>query len=264
MQVLILGCGVVGVAVGQLLQSAGHRVVGLRRTPDGIAPGFPLLAGDAADPGLYSRLAPPDMVLFAANPGVRRGRDNGLLSGARLLVSAYPHARLVYTGTTSLYADAAGQLVDEQATIAATPEAQALLAIEQPFLNHSNALVLRVTALVGPTRTFARERLRAAHGGELLIKGDLNRPFSWLHEADLASLCAQALAGKLGCGVLNAAAPHTIEPTTVRGYYTALSTDLGVQVTLRADASTQPSRVIDARRLQRMVPDFYWHGILSD
>lgn len=262
MQVLILGCGVVGVAAGQLMRSAGHRVVGIRRTPDGTDPGFPLLAGDAADPNLYSRIAPPDMVLCAANPGVRRGRDNGLLTSARLLVAAFPQARVVYTGTTSLYADAAGRLVDEQAMIAATPEAQALLSIEQPFMGHGNALVLRATALVGPTRTFARERLRAAHGGELLIKGDLDRPFSWLHEDDLASLCVLALTGELGCGVLNAAAPHTIEPTTVRGYYTALSTDLGVQVTLRADDSTQPSRVIDARRLHRMVPDFYWHGIL--
>lgn len=207
---------------------------------------------------MYPHFGAADALLFAANPGVRRGRDNGLLASARLITANFPSARLVYTGTTSLYGDAAGGPVDEQSAIAATPEAQALHAIEQPFAAHANALVLRATALVGPTRTFTRERLRAAHGGELVVKGDLDRPFSWLHETDLSELCLQALLGGLGSGVLNAAAPQR---TTVRGYYAALCASAGVTVTLRGDDAPVPSRWIDASRLHCMLPDFSWRSL---
>ncbi len=258
MRVLIIGCGVVGTAAGQLLAAAGHQVLGIRRSPDGSDPGFLLYAGDAADADLYPRLGAADAVLFAANPGVRRGRDNGLLASARLIVARYPSARIVYTGTTSLYGDAAGGAVDEQAPLEATPEAAALAAIEQPFATHANALVLRATALVGPTRTFTRERIVAAAGGELMVKGDLDRPFSWLHEADLSELCLHALFGGLGCGVLNAAAP---QHTTVRGYYEALGAAAGVTVTLRSDGAELPSRRIDASRLHRLLPTFPWRDL---
>lgn len=262
MNVVLLGCGVIGVATGRLLVAAGHRVIGIRRQPDGTDVGFPLIAGDAADPALYPHIAaifaPIDAVLFSANPGIRRGRDNGLVASAQVMCASYPAARLVYTGTTSLYADAAGGPVHEQSAVEETPEAHALAAIEQPFSQHPNALILRATALVGPTRTFTRDRLRTANGGELIVKGDLDRPFSFLHELDLADLCVRALLGHFGYGVLNAASPQR---TTVRAYYAALCKSADVTVQLISDGATVPSRWIDATRLQALVPGYAWRGI---
>jgi nucleoside-diphosphate-sugar epimerase len=250
MRILILGCGTVGMATGRLLRALGHHVVGVRRT-EVADPPFPMYAADAGELALHAGLGDIDAVLLAANPGVRRGRDNGLGRIARIVAHNHRLARAVYTGTTSLYADADGAAVAEDGRIDASAEAQALLAIEQDFQHHPNALVLRATALVGPTRNFAAAKV--AQGGTVMVKGDPDRPFSYLHEDDLALLCVESLCGGLGQGVLNAAAPHAM---TVRGYYELLAARQGAVVDIVSDGSTAPRRAIDAARLWRLAPDF--------
>ncbi len=276
MRILVCGYGVIGELVAQRLLAAGHAVVGMRRTPGTAASGVQLVIGDAAESALHAKLPAIDAVLLAANPGIRRGRDNGLRQMATLIAARYATARVVYTGTTSLYADAQGGLVDENGALADTPEAAALRAIELALATHPQALVLRATALVGPSRSFTRARIRAAAGGEVVVKGDLERPFSYLHEADLAELCERALTGglvsdlgtdfgtdlgrSLGNGILNAAAPLQL---TVRAYYELQAKLAGVTVSLRSDGSHAPRRGIDATRLQRLIPDFCWRSVAA-
>ena len=229
-----------------------------------MAPSLPAsLAGDIADAALYTAIvsAMPrvDAVLLAANPGVRRGQDNGLVDAARLVHWKLGDTRLVYTGTTSVYADTGGAGVDEAGAIDTGPEAQQLFSIERAVLEQPGSLILRATALVGPTRTFARERIKAAAAEKrpCVVKGDLDRPFSYLHEADLAELCLVAMAGGLGDGVLNAAAPERL---TVRGYYATLSRQAGVACVLESDGAPAPSRWIDARRLHELCPGRSWRS----
>ncbi len=255
-RVHLLGCGVIGTLVGTRLQAHGHTVVGVRRTVSAASStdrsaNFPLLTGDVADPTLHDRLGPADAVLLAANPGVRRRareRDggNGLEHAATLIAERYPTARIVYTGTTSVYADAKGTAVDEGGQVAATdPEVAALLAIEAPLLAMEHALVLRVAAIVGPSRQQARERIRraAADGSPVIVRGDPQRPFSWVHELDLAELCADELVRPTLDGLRNVAAAGIL---TVRGYYLELAKALGVSVPLIGDGTDQPNRAIRA------------------
>jgi nucleoside-diphosphate-sugar epimerase len=266
MNTLILGCGVIGQAVGEALAARGDQVIGVRRRPYPHPGGsFTVVSGDIADPTLYDALgsAMPrvDAVLLAANPGVRRGRDNGLAAAAELVHERFPACRFVYTGTTSVYADAGGAGVDEQGVVdTADPATAALLAVEAAVLRHPDALVLRATALVGPTRTHALERLReaAARGAPCTVAGDLERPFSYLHEQDLAELCVVAIAGGFGRGVLNAAAP---EHLSVRRYYQALARRAGVDCVLVSEPGVVPSRWIDASRLQAFVRGRAWRGV---
>jgi len=263
--VLILGCGVVGGLTGRLLAEAGHQVIGVRRSarPDQSL-GFPVVTGDITDPALYismlSAMTRIDAVLLAANPGVRRGQDNGLATAANLVQWNLEGARLVYTGTTSVYGDAKGSGVDEDGPFDPGTEAQQLLAIERAVLAVPGSLILRATALVGPTRNFARERVKSAAKDEkaCVVKGDLDRPFSYLHEQDLAELCVEALSGAFGAGALNAAAPERI---TVRGYYEALARQAGVAAQLESDGSMVPSRWIDARKLHALCPNRVWRGV---
>ena len=267
MNILILGCGVVGGLTGRLLSEAGHQVIGVRRSarPDQSL-GFPVVTGDIADSALYvsmlSAMTGVDAVLLSANPGVRRGQDNGLETAANLVRWNLEGARLVYTGTTSVYGDAGGAGVDENGLLDDGPEAQRLLDIERAVLAVFGSVILRSTALVGPTRTFARERLKtAANAGKpCVVKGDLERPFSYLHEQDLAELCVEALSGAFGAGVLNAASPERL---TVRGYYEALAQMSGVDGHLESDGSAAPSRWIDARRLQSFRPQRSWRTVDS-
>ncbi|MBA3709335.1 MAG: hypothetical protein H0W83_11025, partial [Planctomycetes bacterium] len=113
------------------------------------------------------------------------------------------------------------------------------------------ALAFRIPALVGPTRTHAIERQR---GGDLAVRGDLARPFSFLHEQDCAELCAEALLGAFGSGILNAASSARI---TVREYYHSLALRAGSAAAV-GSGETVPSRWIDAGRLQRMCPGRPW------
>jgi nucleoside-diphosphate-sugar epimerase len=257
MDALILGCGVVGTLVGELLAGRGDRALGVRRSAADPAR-FPILRGDIADPAWWDGVPaaarahglawPVPAVLLAANPGVRRGRDNRLAEAARLARERLPDARLVYTGSTAVYADAGGADVDESGAVdAADPATAALLAIERAVLAHPRALALRIPALVGPTRTHALERLRA---GERTVKGDLARPFSFLHERDCAEVCLAALDGALGVGPLNAASPERI---TAGDYHAALARAAGVPPSV-GDGARVPSRWIDARRLQALLP----------
>lgn len=265
MNVIILGCGVIGGLAGRLLTDGGHQVIGVRRSarPDQSL-GFPVVTGDITDPALYvSMLAAMtriDAVLLAANPGVRRGQDNGLATAANLVQWNLDGTRLVYTGTTSVYGDAKGAGVDEDGPLDPGTEAQQLLAIERAVLAVPGSLILRATALVGPTRTFALGRVKAAakEGKPCVVKGELDRPFSYLHEQDLAELCVEALGGAFGSGVLNAAAPEWI---TVRGYYDALARQAGVLANLESDNTTVPSRWIDASKLHAQCTRRVWRTV---
>jgi nucleoside-diphosphate-sugar epimerase len=249
MRVVVLGCGVVGQAAANLLTERGHTVVGVRRT---ATPS--LIAGDAADPALWSRLPRPDAVLITATPGLRRGRDHGLQRAAQLIPAG---ARVVYSGTTAVYGGADGEAVAEDGPL--LPEAAPLLAVEQAVLAHGDALVLRCPALIGPSRLRVQERARAAaaNAQPLTVPGDPDRPFSVLHEDDLAWLLTEAVDGRLrDCtGVLNAAHPHA---TTVRAYYGAQAACAGVSVTIISDGSHKPSRAIAADRLHALLPDHAW------
>ncbi len=268
LNVLILGCGVVGTAAGEALLALGHQPLGVRRRPlaHGRA-GFTVISGDASDPALFTALAAAmpriDAVLLTATPGIRRGRDHGLPAAAALVRRFLPDARLVYSGSTAVYADAGGAGAAEQAALRHDDAACAgLIAIEQAVAAQPGALVLRVPALVGPSRNHARERLRATAdlGQPLIIGGDLARPFSYLHELDLSELCVQAALGGLGSGLLNAASPERL---TVGGYYQLLARDMGLTVELAGDGSAQPSRWIDASALHALVGARRWRGPLA-
>jgi nucleoside-diphosphate-sugar epimerase len=269
LNVVILGCGVVGTAAGEALAALGHQPLGVRRRPfaHGRA-GFTIISGDASDPALFTALAAAmpriDAVLLTATPGVRRGRDHGVGAAAALVGRFLPGVRLVYSGSTAVYADAGGAGVDERAALRHDdPACAALIAIEQAVGAQPGALVLRVPALVGRSRVHARERLRAAAraGQSLTISGDLERPFSFLHELDLVWLCVQAALGGLGAGVLNAASPERL---TIGGYYQALARSEGLEVALSGDGSAQPSRWIDAAALHALVGARRWRSPLED
>lgn len=250
---VILGCGSVGSAAGRLLAARGWSVIGVRRSTVDLA-GFTIIRGDAADPAIWQGLPRPDAVLLTATPGLRRGGGNRLDLAAQAVPA---QARLVYSGTTAVYGEAAGAAVAEDGPLAT--DADPLLAVEAAVLAHPDACVLRCPGLVGPSRLRVQERARAAAaaGLPLTVPGDPDRPFSVLHEDDLADLLAEAVDGRLRAlrGVCNAAHP---QPLTVRSYYAEQARRAGVAVSIASDGSAKPSRSIDVQRLCALLPGCAW------
>lgn len=251
--ILILGCGRLGLAVGARLIAAGLAVTGLRRgTEEKTA--FPMYHGDLADAGVLATLPAAEAILLCATPGLRRGGDHGLAAGVAALNRIQPRARLVYTGSTAVYADAEGGRVAEDGKLAEDdPAVAGLLAIERAVLARPQALVLRCPALIGPGR--GEKRVRS---GLVQVAGDPGRPCSFLHADDLADICVAALAGRLGGGVLNAAHPDAI---TLRELHQATADRLGVQCTIQGDARKVRSLIVDARKLHALMPGHDWRGI---
>jgi nucleoside-diphosphate-sugar epimerase len=269
MNILILGCGVIGTLVGKQLATGHHQVLGVRRRArTDQSCGFPIVTGDIADPALHvsllASLSRVDAVLLSANPGVRRGQDNGLVTATRLVSEYYPQARLVYTGTTSVYGDAHGQGVNETTPIdRADATTNALMAIEDAVLAHKDAIILRATALVGPSRTFSRDKIRAAvsAGQPCVVAGDVHRPFSYLHELDLVDLCLLALSGELAAGLYNAAAPRTTPNLTVGGYYSLIAQQDNRTCEVTGDGQSTPARWIDSVKLLKCLPHKPWRQV---
>ncbi len=258
-RVVILGCGRLGAAVGGLLLQAGHAVVGVRRQ-DGPDPGFRIVRGDLGDAALLATLPAADAILLAAAPGLRRGRDNGLAAGMAAVNRWLPQARFVYTGTTSVYADAGGAWVGESGAVGDDEAARALLAIESAVLARADSLVLRCPALTGPGRG-ATAKIAT---GQVAIAGDPLRPCSHIDAADLAAICVRALLDDHGIGrqrgILNAAHP---QPVAIQDLYRARARELGVAITISGDAQPVRSLRVDARRLHALLPGLSWRAIAS-
>ncbi len=257
MRLLILGAGRIGMSVGKRLRGTGDQVIGVRRRDPGLEPVMPMVFGDLSEPSTYKQIKGAfDAVLLCATPGIRRGRDNGLARGSRLIAERWPAARVVYTGTTAVYDDLKGDDADEDAPLGPDDETQALLAIEDGVVHLENALALRVAAIVGPRYAESRQRVKAAGElGDIAIRGDLARPFSYVHERDLIDIVCDALQGGFGCGILNIASPLRM---TYADYYKVLIERMGQRNRLCSDGSRTPSRRIDARRLWGAYPGRPW------
>ncbi|MEK7414098.1 MAG: NAD-dependent epimerase/dehydratase family protein [Planctomycetota bacterium] len=262
-QILILGCGRLGTHVAHRLITLGHQVHGVRRSSSTDA-SIPMTVGNAAETTTWAMLGSDwQAVLLCATPGLRRGRDNNLDRIAALVHERLPAARFVYSGSTAVYGDAGGAAVAEDGPLAA--DAGPLLAIERAVLEQVDSLVLRMPALVGAARDRAiiRAREAATAGKPLLIPGDPDRPFPFIHEQDAADVATAALIGVLHqeCGVMNAAAPIQL---TARDYYREASHRAKITTSIVSDGTTKPARSIDSSRLWQFMSQYAWKSAWVD
>ena len=168
--ILIAGCGYVGTALGVRLAAAGHVVWGMRRVAEGLPPGIRPLGGDLSVPETLQDLPPAlDVVFYTAAPN---GADDTAyraiyMDGLRHLLEALEHQqqspqRVLLTSSTAVYAQSAGEWVDETSPTEPTHftgrrvlEGEKML-LDGPF----PATVLRFGGIYGPGRTSLIERVR--------------------------------------------------------------------------------------------------------
>ena len=209
MDAAILGCGYVGLALGETLLAEGHDVVGVRRSASGVEAveraGLRAVRADVTDAEGLAAVPDVDAVVFSASSG---GGDAEAaravyVEGLRTAIEAFgdrssPPERLVYTSSTGVYGDHGGDWVDEDAPLRpATAKAEVLVEAETVARSAAahgiDPVVARLGGIYGPDR--------------LRIERYLERPVTegWLnllHRADAGG----ALAFLLGLE----AAPETV------------------------------------------------------
>jgi nucleoside-diphosphate-sugar epimerase len=162
-RVLIAGCGDVGTELGVRLVEAGHTVWGLRRHCDTLPSSVQAFPADLTKPETLSALPPAlDVVFYTAAPS-SSSADNyraTYVDGMRHLLTAlatqgHNVQRFIFTSSTGVYAQEAGEWVDE--TSSTDPvyfSGRELLIGEQVVLNSSfPTTVVRLGGIYGPGRT---------------------------------------------------------------------------------------------------------------
>ena len=171
MNVVIVGCGYVGLELAEQLAERGHDVTGVRRSDAGLEAieavdeRVDAVGADATDPESLAALPDADAVVFAASSGGRgaEAARSVYVDGLTNVIEEYGTReaapdRLVYTSSTGVYGDHDGGWVDEETAIDPTTEKTRVLAeAERVALETADKFgidgtVARFAGLYGPGR----------------------------------------------------------------------------------------------------------------
>ena len=237
MRVLIVGCGYVGLPLGAELVRQGHEVSGLRRSVEGCdelkAAGIQPLAGDITRPEDLAGLpAPFDWVVntVSSSKGGAEEYRSVYLDGTRHLIdwlAGTPLKKFVYTSSTSVYGQADGSLVKEDAPAEPASETSRLLVETENLLvtavreRKFPAVILRVAGIYGPERGHLfQQYLR----NEARIAGKGDRILNMIHREDLVTAIMAALKSGRSGEIYNASDD---EPVAQIHFFRWLSETLG-------------------------------------
>ncbi len=232
-RVLVAGCGFVGLAAARLLSSAGWDVTGCTHSLESArvleGESFPVLACDISDHAQVARelgaMHGLDAVIHCASSG-KGGADvyrQVYLRGAQILVGELAPRHMVFTSSTSVYAQIEGEWVDEfSATEPPRETGRVLLETEAWVLGHGGAAA-RLAGIYGPARSVL---LRKFFSGEAVIEGDGRRWLNQIHRDDAASGIARIVQSRVP-GVYNVSDD---QPVSQIDLYSRLSKDFFMQL----------------------------------
>ena len=123
------------------------------------------------------------------------------LDGARNLFEVLTPRRLVFTSSTSVYAQTDGGWVDEESAALPEVETGRLLRETEEFVLHTGGIVARIAGIYGPGRSVL---LRKFFAGEAVIEDGGARYLNQVHRDDVATallaLATAASARHFQCG----------------------------------------------------------------
>ena len=206
MKVIIAGCGFLGEAAAALFLKDGWDVLGLCATSESAGrlkgSGFTVLAMDiAGDPSFEERWFAPDVLVHCASSGGGgvEGYDRVYRMGLERLLAAALPKRIIFTGSTSVYGQTDGSLVDETSETNPPAETGKILLEAERIALAQGGVVLRFSGLYGPGRSVLLRKYRS--GDAVLEDGGL-RWINQIHRDDAAAAVVKA--ASLPLGIYNA------------------------------------------------------------
>jgi len=190
-QILIAGCGYVGQAVADLFHTAGWVVEGWTRYARSAASlsakPYSIRDVDISEPAQVAKCVGIfDAVIHCASSS---GGDAEIyrqlyLDGARILLEIFPKSKVLFTSSTSVYAQRDGSWVTEESETKPIREtSRILLETERAVLNRGG-IVARLAGIYGPGRSALLSKFLA---GTAIIDSENDRFINHVHRDDIAS-----------------------------------------------------------------------------
>jgi nucleoside-diphosphate-sugar epimerase len=190
-RILIAGCGYVGEATADLFQSAGWNVEGWVHSKHSAArlsaKPYSIRSVDISKRAdIAERTGAFDAVIHCASSG---GGDAAAyreiyLNGARHLLEAFPNGKLLFTSSTSVYAQRDGSWVTEESETKPLREtSQILLEVERLILE-KRGVVARLAGIYGPRRSALLSKFL---NGTATVDPNNDRFVNHVHRDDIAS-----------------------------------------------------------------------------
>ena len=157
-RVLIAGCGVIGVVVGDSLVKDGHEVYGLKRHPPTGSQAINYIKADLSrSEDLQETSTSFDLVIYILSPddrseqSYRKVFEHGLNNLVKVLSRQTTSPRYLFISSTSVYGQINGEWVDEESpTQPARTNGKIILQAEQTILaNHRRNCVIRFSGIYG-------------------------------------------------------------------------------------------------------------------
>jgi nucleoside-diphosphate-sugar epimerase len=193
-RILMAGCGYVGQATADLFQAAGWTVAAWVRSIASAASlstkPYPVFVVDIADPAQLSAQAPAaggfDAVIHCVSS--RGGDANAYrqiyLNGARNLLDRFAGARIVFTSSTSVYAQRDGSWVTEESYTKPERESGRILLETERLILARRGIVARLAGIYGPERSALLSKFL---NGKAVIDAENDRFVNQVHRDDIAS-----------------------------------------------------------------------------
>lgn len=192
MKLLLCGHGYLGQAISRDFLAAGWSVTALSRGSDTSGPqsgpNLQSLSCDISSPESVRQLASlqPDFIVHCAASG-KGGPDvyrQVYLNGCRNLTETFPGIPLLFTSSTSVYAQIDGSEVTEESP--AEPDRETgkiLLEAERHVLDHGG-IVTRLAGIYGPHRSILLKKFLS---GEAIIEENGQRIINQIHRDDASA-----------------------------------------------------------------------------
>jgi nucleoside-diphosphate-sugar epimerase len=241
-RVLIAGCGYVGEAAANAFHERGWEVEGWTGSAESAAKlsdrPYPVHAVDVTDRSAVSAASGEfDVVIHCVSS--RGGREEQYrrlyFQGAQNLLRAFPRATLLFTSSTSVYAQKDGSVVDECSPAEPRHEKGKILRETEELVLAAGGIVARLAGIHGPHRSVFLSRVLE---GRTPPEGD-DRFINQVHRDDIVSALLLVADRRAECRgeIFNVVAD---EPVKASAAYEWLSTQ--VKMPLVSDAADAGQR----------------------
>jgi nucleoside-diphosphate-sugar epimerase len=190
-RILIAGCGYLGQATADALQTAGWEVVGLTRSTESaqelLVKPYRVDAIDISNTRQVATCAENfDAVLHCASTrggNVDRYRSVYLM-GTRNLLDRFPQAKILFCSSTSVYAQNNSEWVTEESPAEPQHETGKILRETEQLVLARGGDVARLSGIYGPGRSFL---IRKFLDGEAIVDPKRDRFVNQIHRDDAAA-----------------------------------------------------------------------------